>query len=98
MYMSRDIFNCKPGKAKDLVATFKRFSNILQSIGYEPARIFTDVCGENYWTVVIEQDIKTIDDLAEMSRKVMSDPRTAEVMKDYHDLIQGGRRELYRVE
>ncbi len=98
MYMSRDIFHCKPGRAKDLVATFKKFSEILKSIGYAPARIYTDVCGENYWTVVIEQDVPTIDELAEMSRKVMSDVRTAEVMKDYHDLIQGGRRELYKVE
>ena len=98
MYMSREILYCKPGKAKNIVATFKKFSEVLKSIGYAPARIYTDVSGEKYWTVVIEQDLKTIDELAEMSINVMNDPRTAEIMKDYHDLIQGGRRELYKAE
>jgi hypothetical protein len=98
MYMSRDIFHCKPGKAKDIVAKFKQFSEVLRSMGYFPARIYTDVSGENYWTVVIEQDIEHIDELAEMSRKAMSDPRTGQALKDYHDLVQAGRRELYKVE
>jgi hypothetical protein len=98
MYLSRDIFQCKPGKAKDLVTKFKTFGAILQEMGYAPSRILTDVSGEHYWTVVMEQAIESIDDLAEMTRKVMTDPRTAEVMKDYHDLIQSGRREIYKVE
>jgi hypothetical protein len=98
MYMSRDIFYCKPGKAKDLVATFKKFSTVLTSLGFAPARIYTDVSGEHYWTVVIEQDLKTIDELAEMSRQTMSDPRTQEGMSGYHELVQSGRRELFKLE
>ena len=80
MYLSRDIFQCKPGKAKDLVARFKKFSLVLQEMGYAPARILTDVSGEQYWSVVLEQDVESIDDLAETSRKVMSDPRALEVI------------------
>jgi hypothetical protein len=98
MYMSRDVFHCKPGKAKDLVARFKKFSDILVTMGYSPGRILTDLSGEKYWTVVLEQDIADINDLAEMSRKVMSDPTTAEVMKDYHEFVVDGYRELYKVE
>ncbi len=88
--MSRDIFHYKLGKAKDslrrsrgLERLFKRWDTYLQ-------KLFADLGGEYYWTVVDEQDIKTIDELAEMSRKVMSDPRTAEVMKNYHDCVQKG--------
>lgn len=98
MFMSRDIFHCKPGKAKDLVAKFKTFSNVLAEMGFPKGRIYTDVSGENYWTVVMEQDIEKIDELAEMSRRIMSDPRVSELMKDYHDLVVSGRRELYKVE
>ncbi|MBI5475009.1 MAG: hypothetical protein HY961_21920 [Ignavibacteriae bacterium] len=98
MYMSRDVFHCKPGKAKELVTRFKQFSEILGAMGYQQGRVFTDISGESYWTVVMEQDVEKIDDLAEMSRKVMSDPRTANVMKDYHDLVLDGRREIFRVE
>jgi hypothetical protein len=98
MYMSRDVFHCKPGKAKDLVARFKKLSEVLGTMGYAPGRVFTDVSGEKYWTVVLEQDIEKIDDLAEMSRKVMSDPKMADAMKDYHDFVLDGRREIFKIE
>ena len=46
----------------------------------------------------MEQEIEKIDDLAEMSRKTMSDPRMAKAMKNYHELVLNGRREIYKVE
>jgi hypothetical protein len=98
MYMARDLMYCKPGKAKDLVAIFKRLSEVLTGMGYAPMRVYTDVSGEPYWTVVAEQEIKTLDDLAEKSRQAMSDPKLAEIFKGYHDLVTGGRREFYKVE
>lgn len=98
MYMSRDIMHCKPGKAKDLVEIFKQLAGVLKEKGYAPMRIYTDVSGENYWTVVAEQEIKTLDELAEMSRQTMSDKRMAKVFKGYHDLVIGGKREFYKVE
>ncbi len=98
MYMSREVFHCKPGKAKDVVAKFKKLSSVMKEMGYWSSRVYTDVSGENYWTVVMEQEIEKIDDLAEMTRKLMSDPRIAEAMKDYHDLVLNGRREIYKVE
>ncbi len=96
--MAREVFHCKPGKAKDVVAKFKKMSAVMRDQGYKESRIYTDVSGENYWTVVMEQDIEKIDELAEMSRSVMNDPRTAEAMKDYHDLILNGHREIYKIE
>lgn len=98
MYMAREVFHCKPGKAKDVVARFRKLSDVLREQGYGESRIYTDVSGENYWTVVVEQDVEKIDELAEMSRTVMSDARIAEAMKDYHDLVLNGRREIYKVE
>ena len=98
MYMSREIFHCKPGKAKELVAKFKKFSEVIKSSGFAPARVFTDVSGENYWTVVIEQEVEKIDDLAEMARKTMSDPKMAAALEGYHDLVLTGKRELYKCE
>mgnify|MGYP001589977673 CR=1 FL=1 len=98
MYMAREVFHCKPGKAKDVVAKFKKLSGVMQEMGFGPSRIYTDVSGENYWTVVMEQEIEKIDDLAEMSRKTMSDPRMAKAMKNYHELVLNGRREIYKVE
>ena len=59
MFMSREIMHCKPGKVKDLVEKFKLISEALKAIGHPPMRIYTDVSGENYWTVVSEQDVKS---------------------------------------
>ena len=98
MFMSRDIMHCKPGKVKDLVEKFKLLSEAVKGMGYPPMRIYTDVCGENYWTVVAEQDVKSIDEMAELSRQAMSDPKVAAAMKGYHELVNDGRRELYKVE
>lgn len=66
--------------------------------GTPPLRIYTDVSGENYWTVVSEQDVRSLDEMADLSRKMMSDPKVSAAMKDYHDLVNDGRRELYRME
>jgi hypothetical protein len=36
--------------------------------------------------------------MAELPKKTMSDPKVAAAMKGYHELVNDGRRELYRVE
>jgi hypothetical protein len=90
--------HCKPGKAKDLVAKFKEVSAIVKKMGYPPMRIYTDISGEDYWTVVIEQELEKIDDFAEMSRNTMTDPAIAQVFSGYHELVVSGRRELYKRE
>jgi len=98
MYTSREVMHCKPGKAKDLVAKFKKVAEIQVELGYSKPRLYTDISGENYWTVVIEQDVENIDDLAKMSRTFMNEPRIGELMKDYHELVLNGRREIFKVE
>jgi hypothetical protein len=98
MFMERNIMHCKPGKVKELVEKFKVLADAMKGMGLPPIRIYTDVSGENYWTVVAEQEVKSIDERAELARKTMSDPAVSAAMKGYHDLVNDGRREIYRVE
>ena len=98
MFMSRDIMHCKPGKVKEMVTKFKKLSEILTEKGYSGLRIYTDFSGENFWTVVAEQEFEDLGKMAEMSRQAMSHKDFAEAMAGYHDVIQSGRRELYKVE
>ena len=98
MFMSREIMHCKPGKVKELVEKFKALSEALKSQGYAPLLVYTDLCGENYWTVVSEQEVESIDGMGEMAKKSMADPKVAAIMKGYHELVVDGRRELYKVE
>jgi len=98
MSMAREIMHCKPGKAKELVKLFKQVVPLMKEYGIENVRIYTDVSGESYWTVVIEQDVKSVDDLSEGMRRSQTDPRIAGGLNGYHDLVIEGRRELFRVE
>jgi hypothetical protein len=36
--------------------------------------------------------------MADLSKKLMADPKVSAAMKGYHDLVNDGRREFYRVE
>ena len=98
MYMSREVMHCKPGKAKDLVAKFKKMGDAMKSRGFPNIRIYTDVSAENYWTVVMEQDVEKIDDLAELTRKMSEDKELMKLIDGYHELVLNGRRELYKIE
>ena len=98
MYMSRDIMHCKPGKVKDMVEKFKKMSAISTSLGYPKMRVYTDVSGEQYWTIVAEQEMEHLDDFAEMARQASMRKEFGEVMAGYHDLVIEGRREIYKVE
>ena len=102
MLVIREIMNCKPGKVRPLVEKFKTL-NALGTKYKQPAmRIMTDFAAEQYWTVVAEMEVA---DLAEFERMMrmegMSDEDTKklqEVMSDYHDLVDHGRREIYKIE
>ena len=98
MYMAREILHCKPGKAKDLVAKFKKMGEAMKSRGYPNVRIYTDISAEHFWTVVMEQEVEKIDDFAEMSRTLADDKELQKIMDGYHDLVMDGRRELYKLE
>ena len=98
MFMSREIMHCKPGKVKELVEKFKVLSEAMKGMGVPPFRIYTDLSGEQYWTVVAEQEIESIDEMNATAQKAMADPKVAAAMKGYHELVNDGRRELYKVE
>jgi hypothetical protein len=89
---------CKPGQVRAMVEKFKQLNKVLKKFGYPPGRILTDVCAERYWTVVSEMEVKNIEEYTEMSRKTMKDKKLQQAMKNYHDLVDHGRREIYMVE
>lgn len=98
MYLIRDVFQAKPGKAKFLVKMFK------ESIPYfeksEEGRNFkvmTDIAS-NYWTVVLEFEVENIGAFIGNLRNATMAPELQEIMKGYLDLIEGGNREIFILE
>jgi hypothetical protein len=98
MFLVRDIMYCKPGKARPMVQKFKKLATLSEQMGFGTMRVMTDVSAERYWTVVSEMEVSSLEEYAESSRKSMEVPEFQEAMKDYHELIDFGRREIYMIE
>ena len=102
MYLIRDIFNCKPGKVRPMVDKFIAMGKLGEKLGMPRMRIMTDFCAEQYWTVVSELEVPNLQAFEDM----MSNPQGSaedmkqfeEIMKGYHDLVDHGRREIYKIE
>ena len=98
MYVIREVMQCKPGKVREMVNRFKSLSGLVEKMGSKPFRVFTDVSGEPFWTVVAEIEVESIDGFFAMENKALENDDVRKVMSGYHDLVQFGRREMYRVE
>ena len=98
MYLVRDLMFCKPGKTRPMVEKFLALAKLGEKIGLGKMRVSTDVSAERYWTVVAETEVANLEQHAEIARKSMQMPEFQEVMKDYHDLVVEGRREIYTIE
>ncbi len=96
MYLVRDVFTTKPGMAKELVKIFKQVQPQMKSTGFLNVRILTDVVF-NYWTVVLEIEVEKLSDF-ENNAGFTSKPEVKEIMKGYMDLVQGGHREIFKIE
>jgi hypothetical protein len=65
-------------------------------------RVLTDFCADRYWTIVMEMETPSLQAFEQMMEgQGQSEQDTKEfesIMKGYHDLIDHGRREIYKVE
>lgn len=102
MLLIREVMYCKPGKVRPLVEKFLAMSKLGTKSGMPPMKIMTDVSAERYWTLVAEMEVPSLQAFEEMMRgQGQSDADTKEfekIMKDYHDLVEYGRREIYKLE
>jgi heme-degrading monooxygenase HmoA len=97
MYVVRNIFTCKPGKAKDLVARFKAAEPHLREMGIHNTRLLSDTAS-GFWTVVVEAEVESLDGYFDGIRQRPASPDLQQAMGDYMDLVSGGRREILRLE
>lgn len=98
MYLTREVLYCKPGQVRALVEKFKALGAVAEDMGYRPFRIYTDVSGERFWTIVLEMEAESLDRFREMEATVMANAEAQKAMSGYHDLVVEGRREIYAVE
>jgi hypothetical protein len=98
MYVIREVLHCKPGKVRQMVGKFRILSAALKDMGHEPLRLLTDVAGEPFWTVVAEAKVEKIEDFLAVEETLSANETIRKTMADYHELVESGRREIYRLE
>ena len=99
MYVIRELMYCKPGKVGEMVKRFKQMMPLMKEAGAPgPVRVMTDMSGEQFWTIVWEQEVESLDKYVEMMRQGIGDPRAQQIMQGYHDFVEGGKREIYKIE
>jgi len=98
MYVIREVLHCKPGKVRQMVDKFRGISIALKDLGHEPLRLLTDVTGEPFWTIVAEANVEKIEDFFSIEQTLMANETLRKTMADYHELVENGRREIYRIE
>ena len=101
MLLIRDIMYCKPGKVRAMVEKMLAMSKVSERAGMGKMKIMTDVCAEQYWTVVAEMETPSLEAFEKMMSTPGNEADTKEfenIMKGYHDLVDRGRREIYKIE
>ena len=102
MLLVRDVFHCKPGKVKPMIEKSIKMAKLSEDNGMGTMKIMTDFCGDQYWTIVYEMEVANLQAFEDMmSGKGMSEEVGKEfekLMEGYHDLIDHGHREIYKLE
>jgi len=102
MYLVREIMYCKPGKVRAMVDKFTAMSKLSEKVGMPKMRIMTDMCAERYWTIVSEMEVPSLEAFDNMMRNPQSSPedmkKLEKIMDGYHDLVDHGKREIYKIE
>jgi len=97
MYVVRNVFKCKPGKAKELIEKLKNASAVMREAGSVVGeRVLVDEVA-TFWTVVIENEVEDLTAFAKSMQDYGSLPAVREAMEGYMDLVDGGYREIFRV-
>lgn len=97
MYVVRNVFRAKPGKATDLAQRFKAAAPHLEAMIDGQTRVLTDVVS-GFWTVVVESEVEDLGGYLDQSRGATSSEEVRDIMSGYMELVEGGHREIFKVE
>ena len=97
MLLLRDVFQCKPGKARELAERLKRTIPVMETHdGFRNSRVMVDLVA-SYWTVVLEAEVEDLGAFERHMATYSSRNEVREAMDGYMELVTGGHREVYRI-
>ena len=95
MYVIRNVFKCKPGKAKNVIEKFKAAHALIASDGINTRVLVDEIAG--FWTVVAEIEVQDLAAFDNLMRERASRDDVQQAMAGYTDLVDSGYREIFRV-
>jgi hypothetical protein len=93
MFIVRNVFRCKPGKAKNVLDKFKAAFPLMEGV---KQRLLVDEVG-GFWTVVVEVEAEDMGAFEKLLKDRGSRQDVQDAMSGYMDFIESGYREIYRV-
>ena len=100
MILVRTEFQCKPGRAQEVVDAFKAMAEQMDDQDVlKRSRIMTDLTG-TFDTVVVESEIESIDAYFSMLQASFADPEGpgAQLLMGEDAVYQTGERQFYTIE
>jgi quinol monooxygenase YgiN len=97
MFLIRDVFRCKPGKAGALARMFlDTVPSMEKEDGFRNVRVMTDAVAA-YWTVVLQAEVEDLAQFEGHMRSFGARPEVKAALAGYMDLVDGGHREIYKI-
>ena len=97
MFLIRDVFRCKPGKAGALARMLLATVPSMETAdGFRNVRVMTDYVAA-YWTVVLQAEVEDIGKFEGHMRSFSSRPEVKQALAGYMELVDGGHREIYKI-
>lgn len=97
MLLIRDVFQCKPGTARQVAEMFKRaIPSMEQEDGFRNCRVMVDYVA-SYWTVVLQAEVDEIDQFDHHMATFSKRPEVREALSGYLEMVESGHREIYRI-
>jgi hypothetical protein len=99
MYMLRQVFNCKRGKAPEIVEIVQIFHQVfMANEGFENGRIYVDMT-ERMDTVIYQFEVESLDNFYKLERGLFVNPDedTIRLIDNLNENTVEGSREIYEV-
>ena len=99
MYMLRQIFNCKRGKASEIVEIVQAFNQAFMAYeGFKNGRIYVDMTGRMD-TVIYQSEVESLDNFYKLERGLFVNPDedTIRMIDTLNENTVEGCREIYEV-
>lgn len=93
MFVVRNVFKCKPGKAKNVIEHLQSSMALMEET---KQRLLVDHIA-NFWTVVLEIETESLAEFEKQFQEYGQREDVQKAMSGYLDSVESGYREVFRI-